>query len=74
MAELKLTELQQQVVARIQQASVSSKSGCVKFKTRGLDVVVPDVFAALEAAFANLSTFRIVLTRKSNIRIQYSIV
>lgn len=74
MTELKLTELQQQVVARIQQAAISSKTGCVKFKTRGLDVIVPDVFAALESAFANLSTFRIVLTRKSNIRIQYSIV
>lgn len=69
-----MTELQEQVVAKVKQASVCSKVGRVKVKTRGLDVVVPDIFAALEAAFANLSTFRIVLTAKSNIRIQYSIV
>lgn len=69
-----MTELQQQAVAKVQQASVCSKVGRVKIKTRGLDVVVPDIFAALESAFANLSTFRIVLTSKSNICIQYSIV
>lgn len=69
-----MTELQEQVVAKVKQASVCNKVGRVKVKTRGLDVVVPDVFAALESAFANLSTFRIVLTSKSNIRIQYSIV
>ena len=68
-----MSALQEQVVAEVQRASVCTKTGFVKIKSRGQNVVVPELFTALELAFKELSTFRIVLTNKSNIRVMFSL-
>lgn len=68
-----MSALQEQVVAEVQRASVCTKTGCVKIKSRGQNVVLPELFSALESAFKELSTFRIVLTNKSNIRVLFSL-
>lgn len=68
-----MSAFQEQVVAEVQQASIYSKTGTVKIRSRGHNIVLPDLFSALETAFKGLSTFRIVLTNKSNIRVQFNI-
>lgn len=69
-----MSALTEQVVTEVKRASVCTKTGVVKIKSRGQNVVVPDLFAALESAFKELSTFRIVLTNKSNVRVQFNLV
>ena len=68
-----MSALTEQVVAEVQRASICTKTGVVKIKSRGQNVVIPDLFTALESTFKELSTFRIVLTGKSNIRVQFNV-
>jgi hypothetical protein len=68
-----MSAIAEQVVIEVKRASVNTKVGTIKIKSRGQKIVIPDLFTALEAAFKELSTFRIVLTKRLNLRIQYNL-
>jgi len=68
-----MSAIAEQVVIEVKRASVNTKVGTIKIKSRGQKIVIPDLFTALESAFKELSTFRIVLTKGLNLRIQYNL-
>lgn len=65
--------IQTQVVSEVQRAAINNSVGQIKVRSKGRSVVVPDLFSALESNFTGMSTFRIILTRKQNVRVLFSL-
>lgn len=65
--------IQHEVISLIQRANIKDSVGQIKVRSKGRPVIVPDLFSALEANFSGMSTFRIILTRKQNVRVLFSL-